>query len=187
MKVSAHEIDTELEPLDVVHVFDGPAGIGNVAVVGIRPAVDAESPLPYGVPVEQGMGGAGGRPDDVVHVVKKVGHGEDAEFFHERDCIGDAHNGDVEVPGAHVLDHFRFVAELAGGEELDFHLASGSGFHDFLEPDADGPHLGIDGIAHAHFQDGFFIGAGGGGAGEKGKRHQGGKQAFEHRILSLSI
>jgi len=37
---------TELEPLDVVQVFDGPAGSGNVAVVGIRPAEDAESPLP---------------------------------------------------------------------------------------------------------------------------------------------
>lgn len=48
-------------------------------------------------------------------------------------------NGDVEIPGAHVLDHFRFVAELAGGEELDFHLAFGPGFHDLLEPGADGP------------------------------------------------
>ena len=179
--------DAELEPLDVVQVFDGLAGIGNVAVVGIGPAEDAEATFPNGIPVEQGVGGAGGGPDDVVHVVKKVGHGEDAEFLHERDRIGDAHNGDVEIPGAHVLDHFRFVAELAGGEELDFHLAFGPGFHDFLEPGADGPHLGIDGIAHAHFQDGFLISAGGEGAGEKGKRHHGGKQAFEHRILSLSI
>ena len=179
--------DAELEPLDVVQVFDGLAGIGNVAVVGIGPAEDAEATFPNGVPVEQVVGGAGGGPDDVVHVVKKVGHGEDAEFLHERDRIGDAHNGDVEIPGAHVLDHFRFVAELAGGEELDFHLAFGPGFHDFLEPGADGPHLGIDGIAHAHFQDGFLISAGGEGAGEKGKRHHGGKQAFEHRILSLSI
>ena len=179
--------DAELEPLDVVQVFDGLAGIGNVAVVGIGPAEDAEATFPNGVPVEQVVGGAGGGPDDVVHVVKKVGHGEDAEFLHERDRIGDAHNGDVEIPGAHVLDHFRFVAELAGGEELDFHLAFGPGFHDFLEPGADGPHLGIDGIPHAHFQDGFLISAGGEGAGEKGKRHHGGKQAFEHRILSLSI
>ena len=179
--------DAELEPPDVVQVFDGLAGIGNVAVVGIGPAEDAEATFPNGVPVEQVVGGAGGGPDDVVHVVKKVGHGEDAEFLHERDRIGDAHNGDVEIPGAHVLDHFRFVAELAGGEELDFHLAFGPGFHDFLEPGADGPHLGIDGIAHAHFQDGFLISAGGEGAGEKGKRHHGGKQAFEHRILSLSI
>ena len=179
--------DAELEPLDVVQVFDGLAGIGNVAVVGIGPAEDAEATFPNGIPVEQVVGGAGGGPDDVVHVVKKVGHGEDAEFLHERDRIGDAHNGDVEIPGAHVLDHFRFVAELAGGEELDFHLAFGPGFHDFLEPGADGPHLGIDGIAHAHFQDGFLISAGGEGAGEKGKRHHGGKQAFEHRILSLSI
>ena len=179
--------DAELEPLDVVQVFDGLAGIGNVAVVGIGPAEDAEATFPNGVPVEQVVGGAGGGPDDVVHVVKKVGHGEDAEFLHERDRIGDAHNGDVEIPGAHVLDHFRFVAELAGGEELDFHLAFGPGFHDFLEPGADGPHLGIDGIAHAHFQDGFLISAGREGAGEKGKRHHGGKQAFEHRILSLSI
>ena len=73
--------DTELEPLDVVQVFDGLAGIGNVAVVGIGPAEDAETTFPNGVPVEQVVGGAGGGPDDVVHVVKKVGHGEDAEFF----------------------------------------------------------------------------------------------------------
>lgn len=117
--------DTELEPLMSFRFLMGFAGIGNVAVVGIGPAEDAETTFPNGVPVEQVVGGAGGGPDDVVHVVKKVGHGEDAEFFHERDRIGDAHNGDVEIPCAHVLDHFRFVAELAGGEELDFHLAFG--------------------------------------------------------------
>ena len=103
------------------------------------------------------MGGAGGGPDDVVEVVEDVGHSQDAELLDEGDRVGDADDGDVEIAGPDVLDHFRFVAELAGGEKLNFDPAAGTGLHDFPEAGADGPHFGVDGIAEAHLQDRFFL------------------------------
>ena len=112
----------------------------------------------------------------------------------ETEMIQNVRAGNLDIAVVGIANTVPFVKKLGiltmpylFDDMYDIVRSTTGPAHDFLEPGADGPHLGIDGIAHAHFQDGFLISAGGEGAGEKGKRHHGGKQAFEHRILSLSI
>ena len=156
------------------------AGVRDVAVIGVGPAEDAEAAFPDGVVVEQFVGRARGGANDVIQVVKDVGHGQDAELFDEGDRIGDADHGHVEIPAPDILDHFRLVPELAGGKELHLDRAVRARFHNFLETGADGPHFGINRVSHADFKGELFPGRREGREGEE-QGHGQGEQAFEHR------